>query len=62
MKKEISTPIALVAVVLLIAGVWFVFQKTTGPLRSESPSPDVTKMSNAEIEKIRNNANPDKLH
>lgn len=62
MKKEISTVAAVIAIALLAVGGWFAFQKATGPIRSENPSPDVTKMSAAEIEQIRHNASPDGLH
>jgi len=61
MKKEISTPLAVVAVLLLMIGGWFVFQKATGPLSSENPSPDVTKMTREEIEQIKQGSRPDNL-
>lgn len=62
MKKEISTPIAVVAVLLLVVAGWFFFQKTTGPIRSEDASPDVTKMTSEEIAKIKQGSNPDGMH
>ncbi|RYG29551.1 hypothetical protein EON81_26490 [bacterium] len=62
MKKEISVPIAVVAVLVLIIGGWFVFQKATGPVGSEKPSPDVTKMTTQEIETIKQGSRPDNVH
>ena len=61
MKKEISIPIVVAVVLILVVGGWFIFQKTTGAIRSESPSPDVTKMSTEEIAKIKQNSGPDNL-
>lgn len=62
MKKEISTPLAVAAVLVLVVVGYFIFQRTTGPIGSEAPSPDVTKMSNEEIAKIKGGSSPDNLH
>lgn len=62
MKKEISTPLAVVVVVILVVGGWLLFQKSTGPIESESPSPDVTKMTQEEIDRIKQGSRPDNLH
>jgi len=62
MKKEISVPIAVVAAILLLVASWYIFQQATGPIRSESPSPDATKMSRAELEKVKRLTNPDNVH
>jgi hypothetical protein len=61
MKKEISPLIVVVAVLVVIVGGWFIFQRATGPIRSETASPDVTKMTSDEIAKIKQNSNPDSL-
>ncbi len=61
MKKEVSTPLIVIALLILVVGGWFLFQKITGPIKSESPSPDVTKMTPEEIKKIKEKSNPDNL-
>lgn len=59
MKREISPAIIAVVVVVLLVGGWFIFQGATGPIKSENASPDVTKMSDEEIAKIKQSSHPD---